>query len=91
MELAQKRLIEQVGISYLDTRLRGARENAKDLFEKILSHASMRHVHLNDHDRTAKIYTYCLAWALHSAGIEVPAECFPNDTRLMNIMRELSS
>jgi len=91
MELAQKKLIEQLRISYHDIRLREVRENAKNLFEKIWYHADIRDLKLKDDNGAAEIYTHCLAWALKNSGIEVPEECFPNDKRLRSIFREILS
>ena len=91
MELAQKKLIKQLRISHLDARLRDARENAKNLFEKIWYHTELQDLNLKDDNGAAAIYIYCLAWALNNVGIMVPEEYFPDDRRLRGAMKGILS
>jgi len=91
MELAQKKLIKQLRVSHLDARLRDARENAKNLFEKIWYHTELQDLNLNDDNGAASIYIYCLAWALNNVGIVVSEEYFPDDNQLRDIIKGILS
>jgi len=90
MEAAQKKLLEQVGISSLDSRLRQAREKARGLFERTWSHAATQDLNMGD-DEVAGLYTYCLAWALGHTGIEVSGKFLPDDERLSDLIKEILS
>ena len=86
----QKKLLEHVGVSPLDLRLRQARDKARILFEKAWSHSATKGVSMGD-DETAGLYLYCLSWALGQSGVEVPDNFLPQDERLKSIIREIIS
>ncbi|MBW1703736.1 MAG: hypothetical protein JRJ86_01040 [Deltaproteobacteria bacterium] len=90
MEAAQRKLLEQVGISSLDIRLRQAREKARGLFERTWSHAATQDLDMGD-DAVAGLYSYCLAWALGHAGIEVPGKFLSDDKRLRDLITDLEN
>ena len=90
MEEAQGKLLKQMGISSLDSRLRQARDKARILFEKAWSHSATQDINTGD-DTVAGLYTYCLAWALGHSGVEVPEKFLPDDERLKDLIREIIS
>lgn len=88
MEVAQRQLLEQLHLSPLDARLRGAREAAKDLFERSWARANARHVSM-DAEKTAQLYVQCLASALEDCGIEIPGGLLPADEPFRAVIREV--
>jgi hypothetical protein len=90
MEEAQRKLLEQVGISYFDSRLRQTREKARGLFERTWSHAAIQDLNMG-HNEVTGLYTYCLTWALGQSGVEVPEKFLPDDERLKDLIREIIS
>jgi hypothetical protein len=90
MEQAQGRLLEQVGLSSLDGRLRQAREKARTLFEKAWSHYATKGSGMLDNE-AAGLYIYCLSWSLGRSGVEVPERFLPDHERLEALIREIIS
>ena len=90
MEEGQRKLLEQLGISPLDGRLRPVRDKARILFEKAWSCSATQGINTGD-DTVAGIYMFCLAWALGQSGIEVPDKFLPGDDRLKDLIREIIS
>jgi hypothetical protein len=90
MEEAQRKLLEQAGISSLDARLRLVRDQARVLFEKACSHSAAQDINTGD-DTVAGLYTYCLAWALGRSGVEISEKFLPDDERLKELIREILS
>jgi hypothetical protein len=89
MEVAQGLLLEQLHISPFDSRLRGVREAAKNLFERSWALANARHVNM-DKEKAARLYLHCLASALGTCGVEVPSELLPGEEPFWGLVREVS-
>ena len=90
MEEAQIKLVEQVGLSSLDSRLREARDKARILFEKAWSHAATKGLGMVE-DEAAGLYLYCLTWAFGQSGVDVPEGLLPDNERLEGLIREIIS
>jgi hypothetical protein len=90
MEVAQEQLLDQLNISPFDSRLRGVREAAKDLFERSWALANARHVNM-DAEKVARLYLYCLAFALDTCGIQVPGELLLEEEPLGRLVSEVLS
>ena len=90
MESAQASLLDGLGISAVDTRLRQSRSTALRLFERSCSLAAARLGGL-DEETASRIYVLCLARALGAEGIEVPDPSLPADMGLTEIVREAAS
>lgn len=90
MEEAQRNLLKQTGISFFDNRLRQTREKAKGLFERTWSHAATQDLNMGENE-IAGLYTYCLAWALGHAGIQVSEKILPDDEKLRDFIKEILS
>jgi hypothetical protein len=89
MEEAQQELLGHLEISFLDKRLRGAREKALKLFEQAWPLAIRKGMIMNEKDG-ALLYLHCLAQALHSAGVEVPKKWLPGDEKIMGFLKEMT-
>jgi hypothetical protein len=87
MEATYTDLLEQSKISFFDSRLGQVRETARDLFDRTRSLASGKGLGPVE-EGTARLYAYCLSWALGMAGIEVPGETLPHDKDLEALIRE---
>lgn len=76
MESGQNELLRHLGISSYDPRLRACRENARDLFERVLSRSA------GDRGRgegdAAALYIRCLIEVMKQCGFPVPAEASGN-------------
>ena len=90
VEEAQRKLLEQVGISLFDNRLRQMREKTKGLFERTWTHAATQDLNMGENE-IAGLYTYCLAWALGHAGIEVSEKFLPDDEKLRVFIKVILS
>jgi len=77
MEREQNGLLEKIGMSRLDERLRRFREIALRSFERTWGMAVQRGVVENESD-AAVLYLYCLSYALSTGGITVPADTLPD-------------
>ena len=87
METSQKELLETLGISPFDNRLRRCREEARILFERTLSSKAARTEGL-DEEETAALYILCLSRTLDRGGIRVRPEVCQDDNRLNGLIRE---
>ena len=88
MEAEQKKLIKNMGMSPFDKRLRSAREEAKDVFERSWSLANSRGLNM-DEEKIAGLYMRCLAWGLKNSGIQVPTEGLLYDEHLNMLLQEV--
>ncbi len=88
MEKEQNDLLEKIGISSLDERLRRFREIALRLFEKTWGMAVQRGIVENEND-AAVLYLYCLSYALSTRGITVPADVLPNHAKIREFAGEV--
>jgi len=87
MESRQKELLKQLKIPPYDTRLRLCREDARDLFERMLSLPAVRGRGRDEEDAAA-LYIHCLIRALKQHGLPVPAGSAPEDTTVEELFRE---
>ena len=87
MELAQRTLLENVGISSFDMRLRGWRKTALNSLEQSWAHAHHHHIILNE-EKLAAIYIYCLARAMGAGGITIPSNSLPHNEEVERLVRE---
>ena len=88
MEADQSKLLKKLGMSLFDMRLRGAREEAKDVFERAWSLANSRGLNV-DEVEIAGLYIRCLAWGLRQTGIQVPTEGLPCEEHLNVLLQEV--
>ncbi|MCD6305964.1 MAG: hypothetical protein J7M32_06705 [Deltaproteobacteria bacterium] len=72
MESAQKKLLQEIGISPTDPRLRACREYARDLFERAISRAET--ARLKNEEDAADLYIHFLAQSLKKHGLPVPGD-----------------
>jgi len=86
MESGQKTLLERLGISPRDSRLRACREDARDLFARAFSRfpAGRRQ---NEEDAAA-LYIHCLIEALKQHGLPIPARAIREDDALKRLVGE---
>jgi hypothetical protein len=86
MESGQKTLLERLGISPRDSRLRGCREDARDLFEGAFSRfaAGLRQAE----EDAAALYIHCLIEALKRHGLPIPAGAIREDDPLKRLAGE---
>ena len=68
MELAQGELLEAVGISIWDPRLRRWREVSLAVFERAWANAARRGIDLRE-DQTSALYAHCLSRTMMREGI----------------------
>ena len=87
MEAAQEELIERIGLSPFDGRLRYCRDEARALFERTLCSNRAGAEGLDDKERSA-LYVLCLSWALDRRGIRVPEWGSPDNNRLRELIME---
>lgn len=87
IEADQKELLGQLELSPYDMRLRPCREEAKDLFERMLSLSGAKGRGQDDVD-AATLYLHCLTRALKHHGLPVPDGTIPEDARLDEQFRE---
>ncbi len=88
MESEQSKLLKKLGMSLFDMRLRSAREEAKDVFERTWSLANSRGLNV-DEAAIAGLYTRCLAWSLRKIGIKIPTESLPCEEHLNVLLQEV--
>ena len=88
MEAEQSKLLKKLGMSPFDIRLRSAREEARDVFERTWSLANSRGLNV-DEVEIAGLYMRCLAWSLRKAGIQVPTEGLPCEEHLNVLLQEV--
>jgi len=87
MESDLKELLKQLEVSPHDIRLRPCREDAKDLFERMLSLSAANGRGQDDVD-AATLYVHCLIRALKHHGLPVPDGTIQEDMRLDEQFRE---
>jgi len=88
IEKGQNALLEKVGITRFDERLRRFREMALKLFEKTWGMAMQRGIVENEED-AAILYLYCLAHALSTRGISAPSGVLPEHKEIQRFVREV--
>jgi len=86
MEAGQKELLQRLGISPHDSRLRACREDARDLFERVLSGSAAGRGQ-NEGDAVA-FYIHCLIQALKQHGLPIPAGAVRENDPLKGLVRE---
>lgn len=87
IEKAQKNLLNKVGISLLDERLRRIRDGALNVFEKAWSLSVRSNLPL-DEKKLENLYIYSLAYVIERYRIEVPSEILPLDEEAKRIVFE---
>jgi hypothetical protein len=88
MEAEQSKLLKKLAMSPFDIRLRNAREEAKDVFERTWSLANSRGLNV-DEEEIAGLYMRCLAWGLRKTGIQVPTDGLPCEENLNVLLQEV--
>jgi hypothetical protein len=88
IEAEQSKLLKKLGMSPFDIRLRSAREEARDVFERTWSLANSRGLNVNEVEISG-LYMRCLAWALRQTGIQVPTEGLPCEEHLNVLLQEV--
>ncbi len=86
MESGQKELLQRLEISPHDGRLRACREDARDLFERVLSRSAAGRGQ-NEGDAAA-LYTHCLIRALKQNGVPMPTMAVTEDNTFEKLFRE---
>jgi hypothetical protein len=87
MEEAQQELLGRLNISLFDQRLRRARKQALELFERAWPLAVRKGMMMNEKD-AAPLYIHCLAKALSLVGVEVPNELLPMDDKIIRFLQK---
>jgi hypothetical protein len=88
VEKAQSILLERIGMTRFDGRLRSFREMALRLFEKTWGMAMQRGVVENEED-AATLYLYCFSYALSTRGIVVPSDALPEHKGIQKFAKEV--
>jgi hypothetical protein len=88
IEMAQNLLLEKIGITRFDERLRRFRETALDLFEKKWGMAMQRGIVESEED-AAVLYLYCLSHVLSMRGIAIPSDALPEHEEIQKFAREV--
>lgn len=88
IEKAQNNLLEKIGMTRFDERLRRFREMALKLFEKTWGKAMQRGIVENEED-AAILYLYCLSDVLSSRGISVPSNTVPEHKEIQKFAKEV--
>jgi hypothetical protein len=86
MEKAYIAMLEQLEISFFDSRLRHVREAAREMFERTWPLVSERGLEPVEKG-AAQLYVCCLVRSLGMAGIEVAEEKLIHDKDLMLLIR----
>lgn len=87
MEEAQQGLLKRLNISLFEQRLRRARKQALELFERAWPLAVRKGMMMNEKD-AAPLYIHCLAKALSLVGVEVPKDLLPRDEKIIHFLQE---
>jgi len=74
METGHDRLLQAVGISVFDTRLKRWRQEARSMFERSWSNRTGAPM---DQSQAGVLYVHCLARVMVSHGIQVPDRFLP--------------
>jgi len=88
IEKAQNILLEKIGITCFDERLRRFREMTLNLFEKTWGMAMQKGIVKNEGD-AAELYLHCLAYALSMRGIVVPPDALPENKEIQGFAKEV--
>jgi len=88
MEAAQKLLLEEVGVSTFDQRVRGWREKARDCFERSWPVVMDRGLGAAE-DLATHVYVRCLARVLVSEGVKVPADAVPMNDKVDRLLEDM--
>jgi len=80
MESGQKTLLQRLGISPRDSRLRLCREDARDLFERAFSRLAPGR--RQTEEDAAALYIHCIIKALKQHGLPIPAGAIREDDPL---------
>jgi hypothetical protein len=88
IEEAQNILIEKIGMTRFDERLRRFREMALKLFEKTWGMAMQRGIVENEED-AAILYLYCLSYVLSTKGISMPSGVLPDHKEIQKFTKEV--
>jgi hypothetical protein len=88
IEKAQNILLEKIGMTRFDERLRRFREMSLKLFEKTWEMAMQRGIVKNEED-AAVLYLYCLSYALSTRGILVPSSALPEHKEIQKFIKEV--
>ncbi len=86
-EVAQEELLAGLGISPFNSRLRGWRETALELFERAWNTASRRGLFLGE-EEAAALYVQCLLRILVKDGVEAAANVEP-DEKFTGLLEEV--
>ncbi len=87
MEKAQQELLRNLSMSLFDRKLRRAREEALELFERVWPSAIKKGIIKSEKD-AAPIYLHCLIQALKTARIEIPNELLLKDEKIIRLLQE---
>jgi len=87
MEKTQRDLLERLGISPFDERLRRIRDATLKLFEKVWGIASRWGMPMSEEEIT-EIYTHCLAYILQRFRIQVPKELLTHNEKIERLVQE---
>ena len=88
IEKAQNILLEKIGMTRFDERLRRFREMALKLFEKTWGMAMQRGIVENEED-AAILYLYCLSYVLSTRGISMPSDALPEHKEIQKFTKEV--
>lgn len=89
MEKKQGELLQRLGVSPSDYRLRGVREGTLKSFEKAWMAASRRGDTAMEEEEIAVLYMHCLARVLAGNRIPVPVDVLPPDEKVDGILKEV--
>ncbi len=87
LEKSQKELLEAMGISLFDPRLKRARHYSRDLFEQSWPVAMQKGIVTNENE-TSLLYQHCLVLALKWSGIKVQNLVLPDNDRIARFVQE---
>ena len=87
-EVAQEELLVGLSISPFNSKLRGWREAALELFEQAWSTASRRGLFV-DEEEAAALYVQCLLRILVKEGVAGAAKIISEDERIKRLLEEV--
>lgn len=87
MEKAQNILLQKIGMTCFDERLRRFREMALKLFEKTWGMAMQRGV-VGNEEEAAILYLHCLSYVLSTRGVAVPPDALPEHREIQKFVKE---
>lgn len=88
IEWKQRELLERIGISLTDYRLKRVREAALKHFEKAWMLAGRRGV-TETEDEIGNLYVLCLARILAGNRISVPDKFLPSNPKMNDVIKEI--